>query len=245
MFRAMLFPTLLLGLSVAAAAPSTDTQVAELLERVRGMHVVLMRLDQADGPAARALMEQHWRGTQDYMASLLRVTAPAAPRKGAADCRVGATWTPLALPAEVDVYLYRAVMTALDQRMRVELAQVRASESPAERTLRLQAHWNAAYQDLQHLRGLGWMFSRWMPAERDGRVLPEPDTPGARHVEFYCTQCHAVPPPSLHSAREWQALAAAMKRHMARPDTPIPICVTVMPEPEARTLLEYLQRHAR
>lgn len=241
-----MIPALLLWLSFAAgAAAPTDAQVAGLLDQVRGMHVVLVRLDRADGAEARALMEQHWRGVQQYMDALLRVTAPRAPAKGQPDCRVGAAWTPLALPADVDVYLYRAVMTGLDLRMRLELGQIRASESPAERALRLQAHWNAAYQDLQHLRGLGWMFSRWMPAERDGRVLPDPDSPGARHVEFYCTQCHAAPPPSLHRAGEWQALTAAMSRHMARSDTPIPICVSVPPAPDARALTEYLQRHAR
>ena len=240
-------PTLWLWLSLAAAAPAapTDAQVADLLEHVRGMHVMLMRLDRADGPEARALVAQHWAASQDYMGALLKVAPPAPPRKGEPDCRVGGTWTPLALPAEVDVYLYRAVMHALDQRLRLELAQIRASASAAERQLRLQAHWNSTYQDFQALRGLGWMFGRWMPEERDGRVLPEPDSDGARQVAIYCTQCHATPPPSLHTAAEWRGLASAMKRHMARSDTPVPICVTPVPEADTPTLLDYLRRHAR
>lgn len=239
-------PMILLGLALVATAPApSDAQVGELLERVRGMHIVLLRLDRADGPAARALIQQHWREAQSYMDALLAVTPPAPPRKGEPDCRVGGAWAPLALPAEVDVYLYRAVMQALDQRMRLELAQIRASTSTSERRARLQAHWNSTYQDLQALRGLGWMFGRWMPEERDGRVLPEPDSAGARHVARYCSQCHATPPPSLHTAAEWRGLAATMQRHMARSDTPIPICVTPLPAAEVPALLEYLQRNAR
>lgn len=239
-------PTLLLWLALAATAPApSDAQIGELLERVRGMHVVLLRLDRADGPAARALIQQHWREAQGYMDALLKITPPAPPRRGEPDCRVGGEWAPLALPAEVDVYLYRAVMQALDQRMRLELTQIRASPSTSERRARLQAHWNSTYQDFQALRGLGWMFGRWMPDERDGRVLPDPDADGARLVTRYCSQCHATPPPSLHTAAEWRGLAATMQRHMARSDTPIPICVTPLPEAEVPALLEYLQRNGR
>lgn len=237
--------TTLLWLLLAAAPAPTDEQVAGLIEQVRGMHIVLMRLDRVDGPDARPLMAQHWRETQRYMAALLDVTPPASPRAGEPDCRVGGLWTPLALPDDVDIYLYRAVMQALDRRMRLELAQIRAATTTHERRARLQAHWNSTYQDFQALRGLGWMFGRWMPLERDGRVLPEPESAGAQQVARHCTQCHATPPPSLHTAREWAALMTTMTRHMARSDTAVPICVTPLPPADVPGVLEYLQRHAR
>ena len=240
---------LLLSVAVTAAAPApANEQISGLLDQVRGLQIVLNRLDQADGPAARELMARHWGGVQDYMAALARAMpalAQRAPRADEPDCRVGGTWTPLQLPADVDAFRYRSVMHATLQRMRLDLMGLRGTADPAERALRAQAHWNATYQDLQALRGLGWLFGRWLPAEGAERFLPEPDSDGARGVARYCTQCHGVPPPTLHTALEWQALTRTMARHMERSDTPIPMCATPIPAADLEVVRDYLQRHAR
>lgn len=235
-----------LWMSAVLPSPApTDAQLVELQQRQHGMHVVLMRLDQAGSAAARPLMDQHWNEAQAYMAALLKLIPPPAPRKGRPDCRVGIAWSPLSLPASTDPGYYLVAMQSLDQQLREELRQAQHAESPFERIARLQAHWSHTYVALQDLRGLGWLFGRWLPTARDSGVLPEPDSDGARVLGTYCTQCHAAPPPSLHTAAEWQALTATMDRHMERSDTPIPICVTVMPADDARVLDEYLQRHGR
>lgn len=235
---------LALSLAIAAVRGPTDAQIDDLQQRLHGMHVVLLRLDRADAAGAPPLMRQHWDALQAYMEELIGLMPPPEPRRGRPDCRVGNRWTRQALPDDVGADAYRSAMHALDAQLREQLRQARATTVPAERVLRLQAHWTHVYQALQGLRGLGWMFGRWMPA-RDAGVLPEPDAEGARLLGALCTQCHALPAPSLHTAERWQALIATMDRHMTRSDTPIPMCVTAAPPDDRRVLLDYLQRHAR
>lgn len=44
--------------------------------------------------------------------------------------------------------------------------------------------------------------------------LPEPHSTGAGYVEVYCTQCHWLPTPQLHSAAEWPDLVRGMVLRM-------------------------------
>ncbi len=61
-----------------------------------------------------------------------------------------------------------------------------------------------------------------------------------------CTQCHGLPDPQRHTAREWPAVVERMRRHMAWANT-------VVGEPSLRTtplldtseIVRFLQRHAR
>lgn len=75
---------------------------------------------------------------------------------------------------------------------------------------------------------------------------PALDTTAGRMFELACSQCHALPDPQRHTAREWLAVVDRMKRHMAWTNT-----VTGAPElrtaPELKTdeIVRLLQRHAR
>jgi cytochrome c5 len=72
--------------------------------------------------------------------------------------------------------------------------------------------------------------------------LPEPNTPGAMILESYCTQCHALPSPSMHGAADWPAVARRMwvRIDMMAGGLGIKIPSTA----ERAQLLWFLQKHA-
>lgn len=85
-----------------------------------------------------------------------------------------------------------------------------------------------------------------MPPELDARVLPDPDSAGARLLSRYCGQCHFAPGPGQHTAAEWSDLLPRMELLMevsARfGDRSRPI---EKPSGKERSLLlGYLERHA-
>ena len=55
--------------------------------------------------------------------------------------------------------------------------------------------------------------------------LPDPNTPGAGYVAKYCTSCHALPTPKLHSATDWPAIVRRMwlRMDLVAGDYKIPI----------------------
>ena len=61
-----------------------------------------------------------------------------------------------------------------------------------------------------------------------------------------CSQCHALPDPQRHTAREWPAVVERMKRHMAWANVVVgaPELKTV-PELDTAAIVRLLQRHAR
>jgi hypothetical protein len=74
---------------------------------------------------------------------------------------------------------------------------------------------------------------------------PALSTQAGQIFSMACSQCHALPDPQRHTAREWPAVVERMKRHMAWSNT-----VTGSPElrttPELRTeeIVRLLQQHA-
>ena len=75
---------------------------------------------------------------------------------------------------------------------------------------------------------------------------PALSTTAGRMFELACSQCHALPDPQRHTAREWPAVVDRMKRHMTWANT-----VTGSPDlrttPELRTeeIVRLLQQYAR
>jgi len=86
------------------------------------------------------------------------------------------------------------------------------------------------------------MMGDQLPPGIDAADLPDPQSRGAHLLTRYCTQCHDLPPPALHTAAEWVKVLDRMERHMhmmARTGS------TQNPtEQEQVTILNYLQRHA-
>ncbi len=61
-----------------------------------------------------------------------------------------------------------------------------------------------------------------------------------------CTQCHALPDPRRHTAREWPGVVERMRRHMAWANTVIgPDSLKTMPVLDTGEIVRFLRRHAR
>ncbi len=58
------------------------------------------------------------------------------------------------------------------------------------------------------------MMGDQLPPGIDATDLPDPQSQGARLLTRYCTQCHDLPPPALHTSSEWPKVFARMNQHM-------------------------------
>lgn len=95
------------------------------------------------------------------------------------------------------------------------------------------------------------MLERILPRTVTPDRLPEPASEGARLLAHYCTQCHHLPNPPMHTAARWKTivdrmvwrmqgggnLGAAMKELMAGGRAP--------DADEVATLTGYLERHGQ
>ncbi len=81
-----------------------------------------------------------------------------------------------------------------------------------------------------------------LPPGLAAESLPEPNAAGAKLLAQYCTQCHALPSPSMHGAVDWPAVTRRMwvRIDMMAGGLGIQIPSTA----ERAQLLGYLQRHA-
>ncbi|HEY9050202.1 MAG TPA: hypothetical protein VIQ03_01580 [Gammaproteobacteria bacterium] len=82
------------------------------------------------------------------------------------------------------------------------------------------------------------------PKIGDITELPEPQSQGAKLLNRYCTQCHALPNPKLHSAEGWNPTVERMRARMqwmSQNDSGIAVPV----ENEFETLMIYLRKHAK
>ena len=73
------------------------------------------------------------------------------------------------------------------------------------------------------------------------KPLANPESREAKLVATYCAQCHAAPPPTLHTAQEW---ASVTERMHARMDSAAQGIKTPS-EQEMKTIVVYLEKHAQ
>lgn len=83
--------------------------------------------------------------------------------------------------------------------------------------------------------------NNFVPGGTTAANLPEAGGPGANLVVRYCSHCHNLPAPQLHSAEQWPMVVERMRLQMGaqmmnRAPTPSP--------EEQQALVEYMQRHA-
>jgi len=72
--------------------------------------------------------------------------------------------------------------------------------------------------------------------------LPEPASPGAKVLDQYCTQCHALPSPAMHGPADWPSVA---RRMWVRIDMMAGALGVETPSTAQRAeLLAYLEKHA-
>lgn len=72
------------------------------------------------------------------------------------------------------------------------------------------------------------------------KPLPDADSADAKLVSAYCSQCHGTPQPVLHTDKEWVGVAQRMYEVMkVWPGVKAPS------EQQIKTILSYMQKHAR
>ena len=75
---------------------------------------------------------------------------------------------------------------------------------------------------------------------------PALDTRAGQIYSIACSQCHALPDPQRHSAREWPSVVQRMQQHMAWANTVVGIPeLRTRPELDTAAIVRLLQRHAR
>jgi hypothetical protein len=75
---------------------------------------------------------------------------------------------------------------------------------------------------------------------------PALQTPAGAMYSIACTQCHALPDPRRHTAREWPSVVERMKGHMEWANTVVgPDELKTTPTLNTGEIVRFLQRHAR
>ena len=75
---------------------------------------------------------------------------------------------------------------------------------------------------------------------------PDLKSEAGKMFSIACTQCHALPDPQRHTAREWPAVVQRMRRHITWANTVVgPDYLRTTPVLETREIVRFLQRHAR
>jgi len=253
---AALLGAAVLAVPQALAQVPEDTDVRDMRLRLQPLQQQVDSIDSAGDAATRQfLMQGSWEGMQDYMGwmrerwgvgySWMRgYRGMGCPMMG------GGSTLAWRLPQGLSPTRYSQQMRNYMQSMQQQLSRIAQSGDSQARRRLLEELWQTMYQDMQTMRGMGWMWAgpmmpgmmwRPMPGARDAVPLPEAGSRGATLVATYCTQCHAAPSPTLHTSAEWESVLTRMQVHMS---SGLPGIKTPSAE-EIRSLLAYMQRYAR
>jgi len=93
------------------------------------------------------------------------------------------------------------------------------------------------------------MMGGQLPPGVEPRDLPEPHSNGARLLGQYCTQCHEMPSPGMHTAEEWPRVVDRMNQRMqmmsGRGMMGMMHDINAPADGELEILTAYLQKHAQ
>lgn len=266
-FRKAVLAALLSAAALAVPALAQvpgDTDVRDMRQRLQTLQQQLDDLNSARDAASRQrLMQQSWQGIQDYMGWMRERWGVGYPwmrgyrgmggpmMGGGMGCpMMGGGAQAWQLPQGLNPTRYSQQMRDYMQSMQQQMSKIAQSADSQTRRRLLEEHWQTMYQDMQTMRGMGWMWAgpmmsgmMWTPMPGAGAAAPLPDagSRGATLVATYCTQCHAAPSPTLHTSAEWESVLTRMQVHIS---SGLPGIKTPSEE-EMRTLLAYMQRHAR
>lgn len=258
-FRIISLAALLGGIvpapTAARAQVTADSAFRELRQRLQTLQQQLDDLNSARDAASRQrLMQQSWRGMQDYMGWLRDRWGVGYPwmtgYQGMGCPMMGGAGVAWQLPEGLSPTRYWEQTRDYMQLMQQQVSGIAQSADSQDRQRLMQEHWQSMYQHMQIMRGMGWMWEgpmgprmmwRPMPGVGTAKPLPEPTSRGAALVTTYCTQCHAAPSPTLHTATEWAGVTNRMQLHMS---SGLPSIKTPSEE-EMRMILAYMRQHAR
>jgi cytochrome c5 len=92
------------------------------------------------------------------------------------------------------------------------------------------------------------MMGERMPPGIDPTNLPAPQSEGAQLIQRYCSQCHNLPAPGLHTASEWPTVAARMNHRMQMMSGQGGMWmmrdIEALSQQELEALIKYLQANA-
>lgn len=93
------------------------------------------------------------------------------------------------------------------------------------------------------------MMGGQLPPGMDPKALPEPQSRGAQLLAHYCTQCHDLPGPGMHTAAEWPPVLERMNGRMQMMVNGMmggnTMGIEAPSGAELQTLTAYLQAHAQ
>lgn len=261
---ALVFTTSMAG---APAPGSSEAKIQALQKQVDEISQELARLQGTDNQTAQQhAMQRHWSMMQGYMGSVRQMPGMGAygasgwmmmdpwmmrggmmgpgmmngSMKGWMGCcggtGGGASGWPL--PSGVTPDAYQRQMRNQMQTMHVQMAAIAAETDPARRATLMREHYESMYRNMQTMRGMGWMWAPNVAAS-----LPDAASPGAKVLMTYCTQCHAAPSPTLHTAPEWEQVIPRMRAHMK--DSAAGSGVATPSDGDLQTLGRYFGEHAR
>ena len=134
---------------------------------------------------------------------------------------------------------YQQRMQTCMTQMREQLTGIADETDPVRREALTRQHYETMYREMQTMRGMSWMWDR--PAVN---ALPDAILLGATLEAKYCSQCHAAPPPDLHTAKQWSEVTERMQQHIrataGRTDS-----VMVPSKSEMAEIVDYLGKHAK
>lgn len=88
------------------------------------------------------------------------------------------------------------------------------------------------------------MMPDLLPPGVEPENLPDPNSSGAKLLVRYCTQCHNLASPSMHTAEEWPVVANRMFRRMSRMSGMGMMNVGYPSSDEQQTIIAYLKAHS-
>jgi hypothetical protein len=251
------------AVEVRAAESADAAKIRELQKQEDALTKELAKVNSGtDLRARQKAMQRHWTMMQNYMQSIRQTRAVAANGcndwmmvgpglrgSGTAASGTACPWghgtgtmgqemMNWALPNETPEQ-YQQRMQVLQLEMRKQLAAIVGQTDPAKRDALLRQHYDAVYRNMQTMRGMGWMWDLSAAS-----AFPDASSPGGQLEGKYCSQCHAAPPPSLHSAKEWMDVTGRMEEHIGEKVRP-GSGVMVPSASDMSAIVEYLEKHAK
>jgi len=242
----------LLSGAVTPAAGQDAAKIQELQKQIDALTQALAKVSGSDPQAQQHAMQNHWSMLEAYLQSMRQwpgmnpnsradwvMMSPEMMGGGTMGWYHGTGredgW---ALPSETPAR-YQKHMQALQRQMRKQTAAIAAETDPTRRDALIRQHYYTVYRDMQTMRGMGWMWSRGAAS-----ALPDASSPGATLEAKYCSQCHAAPPPGIHTAEEWADVTGRMRQHITDKSTTND-GVMVPSSSEMASVDDYLDRHAK
>jgi len=93
------------------------------------------------------------------------------------------------------------------------------------------------------------MMGAQLPPGIEPKELPDPQSNGAKLLAQYCTQCHDLPSPGMHSAQAWPSVVERMNQRMqmmsSRNMMGMMHDIKAPEDRELEVLIAYLQKYAQ